>query len=440
MIRKSNITRICKIILGILFVIMEFALMLYPFPNQDITIRTKFFDDTEKVHVMNAATIHELLLEKDEKGDNVFSSFLFDETDKYNIDSISQIEFVRKFKTICIAKILNNEIDGYLYQEENRVYFGTKGSELLYELSTSYLIERIIYAEWIFAIALLLLIVINAIGEKFDSTIRTNHGPIFEIQRFVREIGVYHQYITYAARADLNAEVANSYLNRLWWVLEPFLNMLVYVIVFGQVMGNSIKNYSTFVFSALLMWNYINHIINYSVKCIRNNRDIVTKIYMPKYILLLTNMVLNFIKLLFSMLVLLVMLLIFNIHVGTNILWVIPSYLLMLMLCFGVGMILMHYGVFVDDLAYAVGILITMLMFLSGVFYDVITTLSAPLNIIMLGMNPAAMVIDAMRNALLYNTITNVPLMGVWFVLAVLIMYIGLHIIYKNENGYVKVI
>ena len=79
-------------------------------------------------------------------------------------------------------------------------------------------------------------------------------------------------------------------------------------------------------------------------------------------------------------------------------------------------------------------------MFLSGIFYDVITSLPTPLNTMMLCVNPVAMFIDTMRNALLNNLITNVPLIAIWLILSVLISYIGIHIVYKNENGYVKVV
>ena len=246
--------------------------------------------------------------------------------------------------------------------------------------------------------------------------------------------------MVYAAKTDLKAEVANSYLNRLWWLLEPFFNMIVYVVVFGNIMGNSVENYATFVFSALLMWNFFNKAVNYSVKLIRNNKDIVTKVYIPKFVLLLSNMILNIFKLLFSMIVLVVMMLIFRVQIGFNILWVIPAYIVMLMLAFGAGMIFLHFGVYVDDLSYAVGILMNMLMFLSGIFYDMMTTLPEPLNIIMMCLNPAAMFVDTMRQALLYNTAANLPLLGIWFALSLLLCCVGVHIVYKNENSYVKVV
>ncbi len=134
------------------------------------------------------------------------------------------------------------------------------------------------------------------------------------------------------------------------------------------------------------------------------------------------------------------MLFIFKVSIGWNILWVIPSYIIMILVSFGVGMIFLHYGVYIDDLSYAVGILLQMMMFLSGTFYDAMSTLSAPLNIIMISMNPMAMLIDTMRNGLLYNNATNLPLLAIWFVIALILCYVGVHIVYKNENSYVKVV
>ena len=93
-----------------------------------------------------------------------------------------------------------------------------------------------------------------------------------------------------------------------------------------------------------------------------------------------------------------------------------------------------------DDLAYAVNILLTMLMFLSGIFYNVFTTLPEPLNILMMTFNPMALFIDIMRNALLCNMVVNLPLLGVWLLGSLLLCYIGVHIVYKYENSYVKIV
>lgn len=429
-----------KCALVIIYIISLIIIGFYRYPNQDITIKIRT-DNESREYWLSVSEIGEFY--KEDIGEDVQNELITE----YVVDfegiggqDISEIDFYRKFKSVCVGKISSSEMWQYVYTNENEVVFNQAACNMIRNTSESFLMERLIYAEYVLVIIMFMWIIISALSEKFDVNNLTNHGPIYEIKRFKNELIKYREYIFYAAKADLNAEVANSYLNRLWWILEPFFNMLVYVIVFGRIMGNSVQSYSTFVFSALIMWNYFNHIINYSVKCVRYNRDIVSKIYMPKYILLLTNMVLNFIKLMFSAIVLIILLFVFQIHIGINVLWIVPAYLLMVILSFGVGMIFLHYGVFIDDLAYAVGILLTMLMFLSGVFYDVLETLPSPLNGILLCINPVATFIDTMRNAIFNNALANLPIIVCWILIGIQIMYIGLHIVYKNENSYVKVI
>ena len=120
------------------------------------------------------------------------------------------------------------------------------------DLSASFLIERLIMIEVLFILFSVGWIICKVIEEKSAEQSWDNHGPVLELKKFVKDITDYGQYMVYAAQTDLKAEVANSYLNRLWWLLEPFFNMIVYVIVFGQVMGNSIKNYATFIYLSLI--------------------------------------------------------------------------------------------------------------------------------------------------------------------------------------------
>lgn len=417
---------IIKIVIAVAFMIGVLIIGLFPVRNQSICM------------VIDLKTEQKTMVFTPDEINNI-NEFIVKIP---NIDEkkINEIRIYRSLKTVCVDKIPVDNLAFYTILDKNSIKFTEESCKILQKNSKSFLMERITLAEMLLIIVLAIWIFLNALSEKINPNNINNHSPIYEIKKFVSEIKNYGVYMVFAANADLKAEVANSYLNRLWWLLEPFFNMLVYVIVFGRVMGNSIENYATFVFSALLMWTFFNKIINYSVKCVRNNRDIVTKVYVPKHVLLISNMILNFFKLLFSLIVLIPMLFIFKVQIGIEILWIIPAYLLMIFLSFGAGMIFLHFGVYIDDLSYAVGILLQMLMFLSGIFYDVITSLPTPLNTMMLCVNPVAMFIDTMRNALLNNLITNVPLIAIWLILSVLISYIGIHIVYKNENGYVKVV
>lgn len=442
---KGNILiKITQLFLGILLIGGTVLIAVFPFPSRNLRLR--FITDNGE---------YEILASVDEINEYRLQNLDFIQANEMKI---RELRIYGSIKSMYLEKIGYSQLAGYIAEtKEGEMHWGEDGllfsgidgihlrmeegfHDLLERTSRSFLMERIILAEFFAVIIALCFIVVKVIEEKTEIGSHDNHSPIYEMKKFVGDIRKYWQYTVYAAKTDLKAEVANSYLNRLWWLLEPFFNMLVYVLVFGKVMGNSIQNYATFVFSALLMWNFFSKTINYSVKLVRNNKDIVTKVYLPKFILLISNMILNMFKLFFSLTVLAVMMIIFKVQIGFSILWVLPAYTVMILLAFGAGMIFLHFGVYVDDLSYAVSILLNMLMFLSGIFYEVMTTLPKPLNTVLMCVNPVAIFVDTMRNALLYNELTNLPLIGVWFLISVIMCCIGVHIVYKNENSYVKVV
>lgn len=423
---KKKIFRLLKWILVIAFLAVSFYIIIWRGDNQAVTVavdtKKGIFQSTFSAEEIAGMTQFKVSIPNIEK------------------EQIKEIRLYRNFASVCVDKIVAADFDRYMTIEKDEIAFQNETCELLRNNSRSLMQERFFLVLLLLAVIIFVWIIINAVEEHIDPERRDNHGPIYEIKRFWMDTAHYWQYMTFAATADLRAEVANSYLNRLWWLLEPLFNMLVYVIVFGRIMGRSVENYATFVFSALLMWTFFNKTVNYSVKCVRNNRDIITKVYVPKHILLISNMILNMYKLIFSLIVLVPMLVIFKVNVGFCGFWLISAYILMILFSFGAGMILLHFGVYVDDLAYAVNILLQMMMFLSGIFYDVITSLPKPLNTMMLTLNPVSLFVDTMRNALLDNYVSNVPLLAIWIVLSMELCYIGVHIVYKNENGYVKVV
>lgn len=421
------------------------VIAVYPFSNRSLTLRF-IAEDTEYAVSRSNAEIasgdcREITF--DEHADRVLIEKvrIYGASKSTLLKEITYDELLR-----YIDRVENGEAqwteEGVILTGVDNIHFFMNEDyvKMLQKQSGSFFQERFILAGYYICLVSFVWFLTNILEERKKEGNWNNHGPLFEVKKFAGDIRRYRQYMVYAARTDLKAEVADSYLNRLWWLLEPFFNMIVYVLVFGNVMGNSVENYATFIFSALLMWNFFSKTINYSVKLVRNNKDIITKVYIPKFIILLSNMILNMFKLWFSLIVLVVMMLVFRVRIGFEIFWVLPAYAVMVLLAFGVGMIFLHFGVYVDDLSYAVGILLNMLMFLSGIFYDIMTTLPDPLNAVMMCLNPVAVVIDTMRNALLYRTAANLPVLGVWFLVSVIFCCVGVHTVYKNENSYVKIV
>ena len=443
--KKFGVFKAVKILLIVFFLAGTIAIAVFPFDNRNLTLH---FIAENQDFIVNQNNIDILsgncrVVRFDENADEavITKVRIYGDYKSMLLREISYDELFRYIEGVKQGEVQWTN-QGVVITGVDNIQFYTNDAyvEMLQEQSSSFLQERFLYIGLYFCLICFLYFVIHAVHERKTEENWNNHGPLFEIKKFIVDIKKYRQYMVYAARTDLKAEVADSYLNRLWWLLEPFFNMIVYVVVFGNVMGNSVENYATFIFSALLMWNFFSKTINYSVKLVRNNKDIITKVYIPKFVILLSNMILNMFKLLFSLIVLVIMMVIFRVQISFNIFWVLPAYVVMALLAFGVGMIFLHFGVYIDDLSYAVGILLNMLMFLSGIFYDTMTTLPGPLNAVIMCLNPLAVVIDTMRNALLYETAANLPILGMWFLVAVILCFIGVHTVYRNENSYVKIV
>jgi ABC-type polysaccharide/polyol phosphate export permease len=107
--------------------------------------------------------------------------------------------------------------------------------------------------------------------------------------RFAKDLKKYWRYILYSARATLKDEVANSFLNWLWWILDPLLFMLVYTFVFTIVFGRSQDYLCAFIFIGYTTWTFFNRSILNSVRTIKRYQGVLSKVYLPKFVLLLSN-------------------------------------------------------------------------------------------------------------------------------------------------------
>ena len=99
------------------------------------------------------------------------------------------------------------------------------------------------------------------------------------MKKFINDIKKYRRYILYATKAELNAEVANSYLGALWWVLDPLFFMLIYTFISVVVFKSSEQYFPVFVFIGLTIWNFFNKVLTTAPRLVQSNKDIVTKVY-----------------------------------------------------------------------------------------------------------------------------------------------------------------
>ncbi len=258
--------------------------------------------------------------------------------------------------------------------------------------------------------------------------------------RFIQNIKKYHAYAVYAAKAQLKSEVATSYLNWIWWILEPFCTMIIYVIVFGYIFEASEENYTVFLFLGILLWNFFSGVVRTSVSVVKSNQDIISRVYVPKYILLLSLMYQFVCKFAFGMLVEIIMMIIYHVKFDWHMFSVIPFLLGFFLFTFSCSSVLVHFGVYVRDLTYVVGIVLNFIMFLSGIFYSIEGRLPGLYGRIAGQVNPVAFFISSARNILIYEKAVSYPWLIIWCMISVCILAIGVDLIHKNENNYAKVV
>lgn len=260
------------------------------------------------------------------------------------------------------------------------------------------------------------------------------------MRKFYNDLKQYKSYVLYATKANLKAEVANSYLNWLWWILDPLLFMLVYSFVALIVFGKGEPYFPVFVFIGLNAWNFFSKTINKSVKMIRNYKGTISKVYIPKYILVLIAIMGNLFKMAVAFTLVFIMIPIYRVPLSWNVINIIPIFITTIVFTFGCSCIVLHAGVYLADLSNIIAVVLRLIFYMSGIFYRISNRVAEPYSSYLLHLNPMAFLIDGLRESLLYSGTVDYGLLGIFFAIGCILSVIGIKTIIKHENNYVKVI
>ena len=259
-------------------------------------------------------------------------------------------------------------------------------------------------------------------------------------KRFIKDVKKYLPYSFVSARSQLKSEVANSYLNWLWWILDPICFMLIYTFMFGYVFKAKEPYFTIFIFIGLSMWDFFNRMVKSGVSLMKHNKGILTKVYLPKFILVLTKVWVNGFKMIISFLVVAGMIFVYQVKITVNMLYFFPIILVLALFSFGCSLHLAHYGVFVEDLSNVISICLRLLFYLTGIFYNVSARIPSPYGNILTICNPMAFLLHSMRGSLLYGQAPKYIVLFFWAFISIILSWTGIQRIYKYENSYVKVI
>ena len=83
-----------------------------------------------------------------------------------------------------------------------------------------------------------------------------DRGPLRLIGEAITDIRSRRRLVRYLVQADIRKRGADTLLGNIWWVLDPLLQMAVYVVFVTIVAPRPVPDYPLFIFAAILLWKW----------------------------------------------------------------------------------------------------------------------------------------------------------------------------------------
>lgn len=246
----------------------------------------------------------------------------------------------------------------------------------------------------------------------------------------------YLELVIYKAWADLASEASRAYVGFLWWILEPAFYMGAFYVAFGVGLRGGGVDKALFLLAGLVPWKWFASSVQNGSLAIQNNSGLIQQVYLPKYILPWIVVITNSVK--FLIILALLLLLAMSLGHGADATWLaLPVLMLVeLMLIAALASLTAAVVPLLPDLRLIIDNGITVLMFLSGIFYEVGSLpprLQAGLRL-----NPMVPVIEGFRQVVMDHQWPKWGVLG-WVVLASLLVYsMAFWVLKRHDRDYPK--
>jgi lipopolysaccharide transport system permease protein len=247
-------------------------------------------------------------------------------------------------------------------------------------------------------------------------------------------------------KREILGRYRGSIMGITWSFFTPMLMLITYTFVFSVVfqarwgIGNSESktDFAIILFVGLIVHGLFAECINRAPGLILSNVNYVKKVIFPLEILSLVAFGSALFQMIISLVVLLLAQLILNQHLPMTVL-LFPFILLPLVSAtLGVAWFLSSFGVYVRDIGQITGIITTILLFVSAVFFP-ISALPPPYQG-WLKLNPLAVIIEQSREVLIFGQMPDFEQWGIMLVGGLLTAWIGFVWFQKTRKGFADVL
>lgn len=217
----------------------------------------------------------------------------------------------------------------------------------------------------------------------------------------LQDVWEYRDLLFFMVLREVQGTYRQTALGLSWLLVRPLINVALLTFTFGmlvKVPSNGIP-YPLFSMAAILPWSYFSNAVTRSANSLVQNMSIIAKVYFPRIILPLSAAISGLIDLGASFVIFLVMLVIYDMPLRAEMIWLPVFVGMSLALSVAVGLWLATLSVKYRDVAFAVTFLLQAYMYASPVIYPI--SLVPQSIVFWYKLNPMVGVIEGFRWALL---------------------------------------
>lgn len=212
---------------------------------------------------------------------------------------------------------------------------------------------------------------------------------------------------------DKKRSLSSTFMGELWEILNPLINMIVMVLIFGQMFGRGMSGkFPLYVLTGTTIYGLFTSGTTMCLNALMENKNFLIKTQLNKNVYVDQKIWLAFRNFLFSLLIYAFVLAVYKISPGITWLIIIPDIVLLLIMMVGIGKLLAIINVTFADITYFYKIFTLMLMYGSALFYKV-DRLNPIMQKCML-VNPIYISIEIARNCMMYYQTSD---RGMWLIL-----------------------
>lgn len=215
-------------------------------------------------------------------------------------------------------------------------------------------------------------------------------------------------------RKELTIRYKQSFLGYLWAIANPLMFALVYFLAFKLIIKINVNNYLAFVLTGIFPWNWVSNSIVQSTNSYRNNRTLVKKVAIPRWVLPISNVIQEAVHFLCAVPIVFAVIMYYGMELSTSLLIYFPiMFILQVVILSSFSLIFSIMNVHVHDIEYLIGIFLSLLFYALPIVYPIEMVPERLVSLYML--NPFVWLISAWRSVFYDGHVPHGVLLGLGF-------------------------